>query len=102
MSVLRHFIFPAGRTRRLEYVACLIVAAVVCIALLLPLGFAPWAILAAIFVCWIPAVRRLHDTGHSGWWSLALVVPYLNVAAVVYLFVAPSRNLAPASEVASG
>jgi uncharacterized membrane protein YhaH (DUF805 family) len=30
------------------------------------------------------AVRRLHDTGRSGWWYLVIVVPIANIALYVF------------------
>lgn len=30
------------------------------------------------------AVRRLHDTGRSGWWYLLLIVPLANIALYVF------------------
>ena len=30
-------------------------------------------------------VRRFHDLGHSGWWAILLFVPFVNIAAVIYI-----------------
>lgn len=47
------------------------------------------------------AVRRLHDSGKSGWWLLAGLVPVLGWIYVIYLYCQPTttpyaRPLTPA------
>lgn len=37
-------------------------------------------------------VRRLHDTGRSGLWSLLLVVPFVSIAVTLVLLILPSRR----------
>lgn len=36
--------------------------------------------------------RRLHDIGHSGYFALLLIVPYVSIALVVYLLLAPGAK----------
>src|SRR5262245_23969031 len=36
------------------------------------------------------AVRRLHDTGRSGWWLLLMLVPLLGPLVLLYWYVQPS------------
>ena len=35
-------------------------------------------------------VRRLHDTGRSGWWSLILLVPVIGFFVFLYWMIRPS------------
>lgn len=42
-------------------------------------------------------VARLHDTGSSGWWSLLLFVPFVNLVVWIYLLVAPSAEVLTAA-----
>lgn len=38
------------------------------------------------------AIRRLHDTGRSGWWYLLVFIPIIGWIALIYWFVQPSMN----------
>ena len=37
------------------------------------------------------SVRRLHDTGKSGWWLLIAFVPLLGILALIYFYVQDSQ-----------
>lgn len=41
--------------------------------------------IAIIYFSFIFAVRRLHDRNHSGWLSLLMLVPLVNIAMALYL-----------------
>jgi uncharacterized membrane protein YhaH (DUF805 family) len=47
----------------------------------------------ATVIGFILSVGRLHDIGHSGWWTLLLLVPILNVGVSLYLFFARSADV---------
>lgn len=51
--------------------------------------------LVVIIPSWAAAVRRLHDTGHSGWWVL---VPIYNLVLAVSPTEAGSNKWGPESE----
>jgi uncharacterized membrane protein YhaH (DUF805 family) len=38
------------------------------------------------------AVRRLHDTGRSGWWLLLMLVPFVGPLVLLYWYVQPSDD----------
>jgi len=38
------------------------------------------------------AVRRLHDTGRSGWWMLLTLLPILGPIVLLVFFVLPSKR----------
>ena len=38
------------------------------------------------------AVRRLHDTGRTGWWLLIGLVPFIGVIVLLYFFILDSEN----------
>lgn len=81
----------SGRSSRSEYwyaVLFLLLASAACTIVDAAIG---WPVFSALFnlVTFLPnislGVRRLHDTGHSGWWLLAPVVPAFTVAFVAVL-----------------
>ncbi|PHO03218.1 hypothetical protein CSC82_15020 [Rhodobacteraceae bacterium 4F10] len=37
-------------------------------------------------------VRRLHDTGRSGWWLLLGLVPVVGTLVIIYFYVQPSEG----------
>ncbi len=37
-------------------------------------------------------VRRLHDTGRSGWWILIGLIPVIGTLVLIYLYVQPSEE----------
>jgi len=97
LSVLRHYATFHGRARRREYWTYLAVYVPIYAGLelvdLLTGTFDMESMMGAltglyVLATVIPgtavAVRRLHDTGRSGWWLLASVVPLLG--AIVLLF----------------
>lgn len=47
-------------------------------------------VLLWLSVCAI--ARRLHDLGHSGWWSLLSLIPVLNIGLGLYLLFAPGQS----------
>ena len=55
-----------------------------------------WIATIACIVFLIPnlavAVRRLHDTGRTGWWLLIGLVPVIGFFVLLYFFVLDSEN----------
>jgi len=97
LTVLRHYATFRGRARRREYWTYLAVYVPIYAALelvdLLTGTFDMESMMGAltglyVLATVIPgtavAVRRLHDTGRSGWWLLVSVIPLLG--AIVLLF----------------
>ena len=50
------------------------------------------AILALLLPNMALAVRRLHDTGRSGWWLLLMLVPFVGPLVLLYWYVQPSEE----------
>ncbi len=46
----------------------------------------------AIYISFVFAIRRLHDTDTTGWLSLLLLVPVINVFLILFLLFAPGTQ----------
>ncbi len=61
----------------------------------LPDGDGPVTVLLGLAV-FLPglgvAVRRLHDTGHSGWWVLLGFVPIIGSLVLLWWYISPSQQ----------
>jgi uncharacterized membrane protein YhaH (DUF805 family) len=72
-----------GRARRSEYWWFVVANAIISIIV----GFIPilnWIIALALIVPGISvSVRRLHDTGRSGWWYLLCLVPLVGTIVLI-------------------
>jgi uncharacterized membrane protein YhaH (DUF805 family) len=121
LMVWRKYAEFDGRSRRKEYWMFLLFQVPI-LLLLMGLGFAgngiwennawvdnngwvlfiPYAIyaLASLVPSWAVGIRRLHDTGRSGWWillSLAAVIPFVGIipAAIFLIFTCLDGNPGP-------
>ncbi|MBP1851348.1 DUF805 domain-containing protein [Rhizobium halophytocola] len=58
-------------------------------------GFGLLGAIAAL-VLFLPqltvAVRRLHDTGRSGWWLLIALIPLIGWIVLLYFYIQPSDH----------
>ncbi len=92
-----------GRIGRLRYVAYsfgLYLALLVPAGLLLYLasgapGGMRWMNAVSLFamaaVGIVTSIRRLNDLGHSGWWSLLILLPFINILFWLWLALAPGK-----------
>ena len=109
-SVLGKYATFSGRAPRSEYwwwvlavFLALTVAGIIDGAVIAPaLGFPAFAMEAgqplsalvslAVFLPGLAvAVRRLHDTGRSGWWLLIVLVPLIGGLVLLWFLVQPSQ-----------
>jgi uncharacterized membrane protein YhaH (DUF805 family) len=102
LDVLKKYATFSGRARRREYWMYTLVNSLIFIALwgvgmvLDFIVFVAWIYMLAVLVPGIAVtVRRLHDTGRSGWWFLMNLVPFVG-GIVVLIFMcldsAPGDN----------
>jgi uncharacterized membrane protein YhaH (DUF805 family) len=106
LKVLRQYADFAGRARRTEYWMFFLFTLIIQIVLavldsLLGLAFMPGSgvlttlyLLAVLLPSLGVSVRRLHDTGRSGWWVLIGLVPFVG-AIVLIVFAALEGDRGP-------
>ncbi|MFF1837349.1 DUF805 domain-containing protein [Streptomyces sp. NPDC058231] len=84
LDVLKKYVVFSGRARRQEYwmyVLFTIIAAIIVAVIDAVLGTSPVIVAIYYLAVLLPSlavfVRRLHDTGRSGWWLLLVFVPFV-------------------------
>jgi uncharacterized membrane protein YhaH (DUF805 family) len=89
-SVFQQYAGFTGRARRSEYwyfvlftVLVYVAASVVDAVLGIPV-FTLLTVLALLVPTLAVSVRRLHDTGRSGWWMLLSLVPFGGIVLLVF------------------
>ena len=61
------------------------------------------SVLLILWPSWAVGAKRLHDTGHSGWWLLLTFVPYVGALALfVWLGFWPGKKQAAESDAPNG
>jgi uncharacterized membrane protein YhaH (DUF805 family) len=102
VQALKKYAVFSGRARRMEYWMFAVINFIISFSLSMidmatGTGQGYWSPLATIYGCAtvIPSlavgVRRLHDTGKSGWWLLIGLVPILGVIVLIVLFAQDSQ-----------
>jgi uncharacterized membrane protein YhaH (DUF805 family) len=105
---IRHSLTFTGRSSRTDVWTYLLAAALVVAILSSVTSWATedpasgWIALAIAVICAVPvpalAVRRLHDFGRSGWWSLALAAGAARLLLLDVLQLAFGGNVRAAAE----
>lgn len=82
------YVKHVGRATRKQYWMFALTAFVICI-----IPVVGW--IAALFLI-VPGIclgiRRLHDTGRSGWWTLVGLVPFIGFLVLLFFLVQPSQT----------
>lgn len=103
------FYATKGRIGRLRYLAYSVVLAIIAYAIIgfvmgilaatgliemtvLMMILAIPAFVGIFYAQFVPAIRRLNDLERSGWWSITLLIPYLNILTALYLTFAPGDD----------
>ncbi|MBR9727130.1 DUF805 domain-containing protein [Shewanella intestini] len=107
IKVLKQYFDFSGRARRKEFWMFLLISTIISIILsLIDKGVGTfndatgYGIISGIYslLVLIPSiavsVRRLHDTNHSGWWCLLVLIPLLGlfILAIVFCFDSKEDN----------
>lgn len=91
LDVLKKYFVFEGRAQRAEFWMFLLISMIVSFAIGLVDGFVglygiPTIVYFVAIIC--PslgvAIRRLHDTGRSGWWLLIGFVPVIGIVLIVF------------------
>jgi uncharacterized membrane protein YhaH (DUF805 family) len=98
LDVLKKYAVFTGRARRKEYWMFALFNVIIAIALGIIEGIVggPGVLgglygLAVLIPSIAVGVRRLHDTGRSGWWILIGLVPVIGFIVLIVFFVADSQ-----------
>ncbi|MCH7910220.1 MAG: DUF805 domain-containing protein [Candidatus Hydrogenedentes bacterium] len=104
VDVLKKYAVFSGRTQRQEYwmftlfniiitLVLFIIAGVIATALeIAAAGLLPNLYTLAVLLPGIAVtVRRLHDTGRSGWWLLIAFVPFIGAIVLLVFYVQDSQ-----------
>ena len=93
IEVLKKYAVFEGRARRTEYWMFTLVNIIITLVLA-ALSFGTLESIYGLLV-FIPSlavsVRRLHDTGRSGWWLLIGLIPLLGALVLIYFFILDSQ-----------
>ena len=104
LEVLRKYAVFDGRARRTEFwlfflFNCIIglvlssIEAIVGIASIAGASIFGSLYMLAVFIPYLAVgVRRLHDTGRSGWWMLIYIVPLIGAIVLLVFFVQDSQD----------
>ena len=99
IGVLRQYTVYTGRARRKEYWMFVLISTMVSVVLNVLdafFGSFGWASLLYGLAVFLPtacvAMRRLHDTGRSGWWLLLCFIPLLGLLILLYFLVQDSEE----------
>lgn len=113
-EVLRKYATFTGRARRKEYWMFTLIHLIICFAITIPAvilasngdeelgGIFIILLMLYILATFIPSlavtVRRLHDTGRSGWWILLNFIPVVNTIGSIVMIIFMCMDSQPGND----
>src|SRR5688572_31168375 len=97
IKALKQYIDFSGRAQRMEFWMFVLFNFLVSLGLaiidaIIGLGFlSPLYSLAVLIPSLAVGVRRLHDTGRSGWWLLIGLIPLIGIIILIVFWVQDSQ-----------
>ena len=98
LDVLKKYVVFSGRARRTEFWVFTLISTIISAILnMVDAGMGTSGMLGGVYSLGVllpslgVSVRRLHDTGRSGWWLLIGLVPILGWIALIYFCVLDSE-----------
>jgi uncharacterized membrane protein YhaH (DUF805 family) len=93
LKALKNYVVFSGRATRMEYWMFYLINSIVILALAMLIGISESLVFISVLYSfgivlpsWAVAVRRLHDTGRSGWWVLISMIPLVGgIILLVFL-----------------
>ncbi|MFD2445295.1 DUF805 domain-containing protein [Bacillus sp. CGMCC 1.16607] len=94
LKVLKNYVGFSGRARRMEYWMFVLFNLIISFILGFLEGMLDWPpllsglySLAVLLPSLAVGVRRLHDTGRSGWWLLISLIPFVGwIIIIIFMF----------------
>jgi uncharacterized membrane protein YhaH (DUF805 family) len=90
LKVLKNYVVFQGRARRKEYWMFVLINSIISVILMVVEEFAGLSgVLSGIYylAVFLPSlalgIRRLHDTGRSGWWLLLGIIPFIGAIILI-------------------
>ena len=92
--ITNNYVNFSGRARRKEYWMFNLFNIIACFVVMLLDSFLELNnililiyVLAILLPSYAVTVRRLHDTGNSGWWLLLMFVPFGNIILLIFCLI---------------
>ena len=97
IKALKQYVDFSGRAQRMEFWMFVLINFIIALVLavidsMITGGLLYGLYILAVFLPYLAVgVRRLHDTGRSGWWLLIGLIPLIGIIILIVFWVADSQ-----------